>query len=469
MIERLSAEDALMLWPDAVWPQDIGALIFLDGSNLYEHDGFRLDRVCQAVAARLHLVPRFRQLLHVPAPDLGDPLWIDAPGFDLKDHATVTRLAAPADEAQLLLAVERARRQRLDRSRPLWEMRFFTGMPDGRVALFLRMHHALADGMASVATFATFLDADPDAIVQNPEPWFPAAMPTEAQLRDDVLQRMRRGRRQALSSLAHPIRTMRPVVTALPAVVELLAQRPLPATSLDRSVGPARTFGLIRSRLDLAKKIAHSQEATVNDVLLAAVARGLRELLRSRGEPSDGELRVYVPISLRQLHGREARGNLISQMVVTLPIGTRDPALVLRAIARETARSKAKSRPSLGWVPHRGIAGRAFLRLVGRQRINVTTADLPGPPMPLYFAGARLLEVFPLTQLIGSVSIGIAAISYAGQFNLMVVADGDAYPDIDVFARGCNDELHALAECAGATAPTIDQSPRPVVAAAARG
>lgn len=469
-IERLSAEDALMLWPDEWWPQDIGALIILDGSNLIDREGrFRLESVCQAVAARLHLVPRFRQLLHVPRPDLGGPLWIDAPTFDINEHLGVDQLAAPGDEAQLLLAVEEVRRRRLDRSRPLWEMRFFTGLADQRVALFVRMHHAIADGMAGVAAMARFLDADPDTVPGPSDPWQPAAVPTEAQLRDDIRQRLRQRRRRALSRIIHPVGTMRPVVAAWPAIRELLAQRPLPATSLDRRVGPARRFALIRSRLELVKKVAHTYGATVNDVLLAMVAGGLRALLRSRGEGARDVLRVYVPISLHQGRGAEARGNLISQMVVSLPIGVSDPASALRQIAAETTHSKAKSHPSLGWMPHRGIAGRAFLRLVGRQRVNVTTADIPGPPMPLYFAGAKLLEVFPLTQLMARVSIGIAAMSYAGQFNLMVVADGDAYPDLDVFAKSAEDELRALAVAAGVTSPPVDKSSRPLVAAAAGG
>lgn len=469
-IERLTAEDALMLWPDELWPQDIGALIILDGSNLYDESGrFRLERVCQAVAGRLHLVPRFRQLLHVPRTDLGGPFWIDAPEFALNDHIGVVQLPAPAGEAQLLLAVERVRGRRLDRSRPLWEMRFFTGLPDARVGLFVRMHHAIADGMAGVAAMARFFDADQDAASGDGEPWVAAAMPTEAQLRDDVRQRMRQRRRRALSRLVHPIRTMRPLVAAWPAVRELVAQPPLAATSLDRRVGPARRCVLIRSRLDLVKRVAHGYGATVNDVLLTVIAGGLRDLLRSRGERAGAVLRAYVPISLHERAGGEARGNLISQMVVSLPIGAPDPVSVLRQIAAETIRSKAKSHPSLGWMPHRGIAGRALLRLVGRQRVNVTTADIPGPPMPVYFAGARLLEVFPLTQLIGNVSIGIAAMSYAGQFNLMAVADGDAYPDIDVFANGVENELHALADRAGAISPSVDESPQSIVAGLAGG
>jgi hypothetical protein len=131
-------------------------------------------------------------------------------------------------------------------------------------------------------------------------------------------------------------------------------------------------------------------------------------------------------------------------MVVPLPVGVLDPVLRLRLIARETAQRKARSRPSLGIVPHRGIAGRAFLKLVDRQRVNLTSADVRGPEVPQYFAGARLVEVFPLAPLIGKVSLAVAAMSYAGQFNIMVIADRDAYPDVDIFVAGVQDELRAL-------------------------
>ncbi len=127
-VERLSAEDRLILWPDEVWPQDIGAVGVLDGSSLLDSDGrFRIEAAKQAIEGRLHLLPRFRQVLYVPRRGLGGPLWVDAPAFDLSDHVRVERLHAPADEAELLRAVARLRRRRLDRSRPLWEMWFLHG------------------------------------------------------------------------------------------------------------------------------------------------------------------------------------------------------------------------------------------------------------------------------------------------------------------------------------------------------
>src|SRR5215467_2391287 len=196
VIERLSAEDRIMLWPDDVWPQDIGALAVLDGGGLVDPDGrFRIEVVREAVAGRIHLVPRFRQLLHVPPRRLGGPLWVDDPAFDLRNHIGVVAVPAPGDEAQLLLATEGLRRRRMDRSRPLWEMWFLTGLPDRRVGMFVRTHHSIADGIAGVATLAAFLDATPDAAPDRAQPWSPSPAPAEADLLAD--ERVRRRREHA--------------------------------------------------------------------------------------------------------------------------------------------------------------------------------------------------------------------------------------------------------------------------------
>lgn len=454
-MERLTAEDQLMLWPDELWPQDIGALVVLDGGPLLDGAGhFRIEAVRQAVAARLHLVPRFRQLLVVPPRRLGGPLWVDAPEVDLAEHVSAVRVPPPGDEEQVLLVVERLRRHRLDRSRPLWEMWFLTGLPNNQVGLFVRMHHTIADGMAGVATIATFLDTTPDTGPTTPPPWAPRAAPTAAQLHDDEHRRRRQRLRDALSRLAQPLATLRAVRGAWPGARELLAEPPGPATSLNRVVGPDRTIALIRASLHDVKEIGHAFGATVNDVLLAMTAGGLRELLVSRGE-SDAVtgLRIYVPVSLHDDQQGQARGNLIAQMVVPLHSAVADPVARLRLIAGETVRRKGVARPSLGKAPRRGVAGRVFLSLVSRQRVNVASADIPGPDVPLYFAGARLLEVFAMVQLIGTVSLAVGAMSYAGQFNIMVIADRDSYPDIDVFTRATRDELRALSAAARTRSP----------------
>ncbi len=448
-MERLTAEDRLMLWPDELWPQEIGALAVLDGARLLDPDGrFRIEAARRVVEARLHLVPRFRQLLHVPRRGLGGPVWVDDPGFDLAEHVRVTGVPAPGDEAALLRVAEQLRRRRLDRSRPLWEMWLLTGLPERRIGLFARMHHATADGIAGVATLGAFLDATPRAPAGPVPPWTPAPVPRARSLLADNLRHQAAGVGGAFSALARPRTTARKLQDVFSATRGMFSAQPTPRTSLDQVVGPNRSLAIIGGSLDLVRQVAHRHGATVNDVLLALTAAGLRELLTGRGEPvEDLALPVYVPVTLRQAQHREqARGNLIGQMVVQLPLGQPDPGLRLEQIAAQAARQKASSHPNLGTMFRSRLARRALLALLDRHPVSVTTADVPGPPHPVYFAGARVLEVFPVLPLIANVTIGVGALSYAGQLNITVVADPDAVPDLDTFTAAARSELRALCE-----------------------
>jgi diacylglycerol O-acyltransferase len=183
-LERLSAADHhAVLGDDFGWPWDIGVLAIVDGTRLLDGAGrIRIDEVCQRVEPRLHLLPRFRQILYRPARGLGWPLWVDAQSFDLADHIRDLPLSASAGEAQLLGACEKLRRQRLDVTRPLWELWLLPGLPERRLGLYLRMHHAIADGIAGVAAVGTLLDLAADATVPAPPPWTPLPMPSAGDL-----------------------------------------------------------------------------------------------------------------------------------------------------------------------------------------------------------------------------------------------------------------------------------------------
>jgi WS/DGAT/MGAT family acyltransferase len=456
-IDRLPADDRVMLWGDEIWPQEIGALAILDGAPLFGPDGrFRIEELRVVIESRLHLVPRFRQLLCVPRRGLGGPLWVDAPELDVGDHVRVTPLPEGAGEASLLVAVERLRRQRLDRSRPLWGMWFLPGLADGRVGLFVKMHHVIADGIAGVATFGAFLDptlvtALPPARRRTPRP-----APAAGDLLADHLRRQVEGMDRAFSKLARPLASLREARTEWSPVRELLTEPPTVETSLNRMVGPDRTFALVRSDLDRVKEVAHGHDAKVNDVLLAAIAGGLRGLLRARGESVDGvTVRIGVPVSLRLRQGGGGGGNRVGEILVPLPLGVADPSRRLRDIAAETAIRKERPPPSVGRLLRTRVGRRLMLRALDRQRLNVTSADVPGPPMPLNLAGAPVLEVFPILPLIWKVSLGVGAMSYAGQFNLMAVADRDACPDLEVFASAVHDELAEL----GVTPSTSSLAP----------
>lgn len=459
-IDRLSSLDQLMVWASRKWPQDVGALALLDGGPLFDKQGrFRIEVVREALRRRVLLVRRFRQVIHVPRRGLGGPLWVDAPDFDIADHVRERRLEPPAGEAELLLAVEQIRRERLASTRPLWEMWFLTGLPDGRVGWFVRIHHAVADGMAAMATLATLLDPVPDAVAPEPPPLKWTRPPSARALLTDNVARHLSGLGAALSRLLRPRASILTVRAAWPAFREILSERPASETSLDRIVGPGRTFALVRTDLATVKAIGRQHGATVNDVLLAITGAGLRDLLLHRGETVVGtSLRTYVPISLRRRREGVQEGNLIAQMAVPLDMAEAIAARRLDAVALETARRKERARTSLAVLLGVGSIGRRLLLMaVMRQRVNVTTACIPGPTVPLYLAGAPVLEVFPVLPLIADEPLGVAALSYAGGLAIGIVADTDAFPDLEVFAASVRGALSALAReaHAGSPGPTV--------------
>jgi diacylglycerol O-acyltransferase len=251
-----------------------------------------------------------------------------------------------------------------------------------------------------------------------------------------------------LSGLVHPVRTHRRVWRAWPAWREVLTDKPAPRTSLNHPVGADRRLAIVRGRLDLAKQIAHEQHVKVNDVVLAAVSGGLRELLASRGEDVHALVqRAMVTISLHDEQPGQARGNKPGWMMVPLPLGEPDPVRRLEVIAAETAARKHEARPEAGSGIFRFVVGqRVWYRLFPRQRsVNLVISNAPGPPVPLYLAGARLLELFPMMPTMGNLTLVVAALSYEGQLNLTAVGDRDRCPDVEVFAQGVRDALDDLA------------------------
>lgn len=445
-IDRLSSLDQLMLQVSEIWPQDIGALGVLDGTSLLEPSGrFQTEAVIEAIEPRLDSVPRFRQVIRVPRRGLGEPLWVDDPSFDLREHVRVWQLPSGSGETELLATVEQLRRRRLDPSRPLWEMWFLPGLSDGQVGMFVKLHHAIADGMAAMSTISALLDAQPDGTVPPARPWTPRRPPKSSELLTDTVTRHLHGLSDTASALARPRTTLHQMRSAWRAVREIQVEGPAAVASLDRMVGLSRTVAVLRTTLDQVTGVAHAHGATVNDVLLTITAGGLRAILRSRGENVEGTtVRVYAPVSLRARTSGPQRGNQIAQMTVPLPLGGTDAVRRLRTIATETATRKARARTSLATLLRGRLARRMMMRAAVRQHVNVTTADIPGPTVPLYLAGARLLAVFPVLPLIANEPLGIGALSYAGAFTIGIVADPDAYPDLDVFTAGMRDELHTL-------------------------
>jgi WS/DGAT/MGAT family acyltransferase len=370
---------------------------------------------------------------------------VDDQNFDIDEHLRESPVPPPGGEGELLEVVEHLQRSPLDPSRPPWDITFLTGLPDQRVGMFVRIHHTIADGMAAMITVASFLDADPDTALESAPPWRPTPLPSTRELLADNLASHIRSLGRAASKLAQPRATLGQLGKTWPGIRELLAEEPATSTSLDRMVGPKRDLALVRASLATVKDIGHAADATVNDVLLAATSGGVRALLQSRGEPVvDTTVRIYVPVSLRRELSGPQQGNLIAEMVIPLRLGEADPVRRLRGIAAETARRKTRARAPLDMLMKGRIARALTLKAVMRQRVNLTSASIPGPPMALYFAGARILEVFPVLPLIANEPLGIGCLSYAGALNIGIAVDGDAFPDLEVLAAGIRGELETL-------------------------
>ncbi len=441
----------MMLRPEEVgWRQDIGAVALLEGDPLCGTDGeVDLERVRSMIAGRLHLVPRFRQVLRSPPWWLGRPLWVDAADLRVENHVRVAPLRPEATESDLLVEVERLRARPFDRTRPLWEVWLLPRLADGRVGLYVKLHHTIADGIAGIALLGALLDMEPDVAPPPARPWAPTEAPTTGELFADHLRRTADVLIAALAAVTHPVASLRHLVATAKLMRQIFGQDPVPLISVNRPIGDDRLVALVRSELELFKTIGHAHRATVNDVLLAAVSGGYRSLLTSRGDPvEDLMLRASVPASLRSDETAAEPGNDVGMMFAPLPVGIEDPAQRLEVIASATAelRRTARRAPS-GPLLDTRFMQLTLLRKMDHQRwSNGYVADVPGPPIPLFLAGARLTEVFAIVPIMGNLTIGVGAISYDGEFNITVVADRSTCPDVEVFANGIRatlDELRA--------------------------
>ena len=457
-LDRLSGPDLLMLQSEeAGWPMHIGVVAVLDGTSSVDANGrFDIEAARRAVGRRLDRVPRFRQVLHVPPRLLGPPVWVDAPAVDLARHVHVMPLAPQAGTAQLVQVVEELWSPRLDLARPPWEMWFLPGLTAGRVGVLLKLHHVVADGVGGMALLGALLDREVTGEPRGSDRP-PALPPSTSALLRDQLRRLRPSGR----ALAHPVVLLRGMQRAWAAMREIEAVRRVPPTSLDRVVGPGRRLRVLSGRLDLMRDVAHAHGATVNDVLLAAVAGGLRALLLSRGEDvHDLHPLAYEPVTLLLRRAAAARPDEGGMIFVPLPLGVDDPVERLRRVAVAAADRKRHVIPAPAGGPNRfRFVRRLMMRFAARQRwADVYVANVPGPRSPLYLASAQVQELYPVVPLAGRVPVGVGALSYAGRLGITVVADRDACPDIDIFTDGLRAALAAL-EHAASTAVRPPDAP----------
>jgi diacylglycerol O-acyltransferase len=462
--DRLTALDESFLHlerPET--PMHVGAVAVLERAPFTDAQGrFRLDDVRALVASRLQLIPRFRKRV-MPVPlGRGRPIWVDHDAFDIADHVRLTTLPAPGGRRQLLELAERLMMQVLDRSRPLWELWFVDGLDRGEhVGLIHKSHHTLTDGISGVDIATVLLDFTPEATVLEPDGWTPAPAPDPTRLVVDTV-------RERLTRPAELASTVRRITDAPRDAVDrasglgrsigslLEGQVVAPRLSLNAMVGPGRRIETVRVPLDDVRRVRAAFGCTINDVVLATVGSAIGRVLDARRElHPELVLKAFCPVSVRDDDERRQLGNRISTMLVPLAVGEVDARVRLDRVRESTADLKER-RQAVGAAALLGLSEYAAPTMLGlaarvahAQRIgNLIVTNIPGPQVPLYCLGARMLEVYPVVPLSRNLTLNVAILSYCGQLHFGLIGDGASGRDLERLAGGIEDAVAELGELA---------------------
>jgi diacylglycerol O-acyltransferase / wax synthase len=454
----------------------------LDASFLYVEDGITHLHIAScaifegaapayadllaAFAAKLPLVPRYRQVVRFVPLQLGRPVWVDDPHFRLEYHLRHTALPAPGGDAELRRLMGRLMSQQLDRHRPMWEAWLVEGLAEGRWALISKIHHCMADGVSGTDLLATVLDRSPKpAAAAAVEPWHPAAPPSALRLVADAMAHLATSPVEQIGALRSMLRAPRQAVSQLVGMVGGMVSYaprilPTPANSLVGSIGPHRRWTWAAADLAELNAIRHAFGGTINDVVIAVITSGLRDMLRDRGEPVDRlVVRSLAPVSVRSVGERGTVNNRVSAMFADLPVAIEDPVERLEAVSAQMRRLKASHQAEAGEgivalggatpPPVIALAERTamlVLRRVAQHSVNTVTTNVPGPQYPLYLAGRQMVAYLPFVPIAHGMRVGVAIVSYNGRVWFGVTGDYDTAPDIGVLASGIEDAVATLSK-----------------------
>jgi len=424
-----------------------------------------LQELVEHVDSRLHLVPRYRQRLAFVPLEQGRPVWTDDPHFNPYYHIRHTALPKPADEAALKRLAGRVFSQRLDRSKPLWEIWLVQSMAGGRFALIAKTHHALVDGISGVDITTVLFDTAREPAPTAPSaPWSAKPLPGSAKLlgealieRSTVPAEMMRGARRLVRAPRRAFSQVKDGLANIGATTLAGINAPAPPSRFNVEIGPHRRYTFLDADLARFKAIKDSLGGTLNDVVLATVTLALGRYLRSHGENTDGlVLKAMVPVSVRTRSQRGALGNQVAAMWAPLPVGVENPAECLRKIAASMDDLKTSGQ-AVGAQVLTNLAGFApptilsqAARLQARQPFfNLVVTNVPGPQIPLYLLGRRLQVLYPVVPLAQRQALGIAVMSYDGHLGFGLLGDYDALPDLEKIAEELQRAVAALARAAG--------------------
>jgi diacylglycerol O-acyltransferase len=460
-MDRLNPLDALFV--DAE-DEDRHTSMAIASIAVFEGPAPSYEEFLTFLAGRLPAVQRYRQKLRTVPLRLGRPVWVDDPDFDLRYHARRTALPAPGGDEQLAALMARVMSQRLDRDHPLWEYWFVEGLAEGRWALISKVHHCMVDGISGTDLYRVIFDFSPDPSppvaddrTVGPEP-SPLALAVQAAI-DAVALPVREALAVAGAVAGDPARAVGQASATARGIAKLVpALWPATRSSLSGQIGQQRRYIWARASLEDVKKIKRELGGTVNDVVLAAISGGFRDLLLARGEePGPHMIRSLVPVSLRAPGEENVYENQVSAVLADLPVHVADPVERLAAVQAELQALKTAREVMVG----EGVIGlgrytpfpltswwvRGLFGLPQREIVTVTT-NVPGPQQPLYGMGRRLVEIIPYVPIASTVRTGVAIFTYCGHVTFGITGDFTANPDLDVLAHGIEHGVTELLKAA---------------------
>lgn len=433
VVERASPADRAFLAMDGgEIPEQFGVILLLDQAA-----GFDLPHVRRLIAERIPAVPRLRQRL-VRAPiGCGGPIWIDDPEFDIRSHVRAVACREPGDEQALLDTSASVIATRLRRTAPLWAAMLITGLADGKAALVLVMHHALADGVGGLAILGKLVDGRP----ATRSACYPRPAPSTATLARVAFL----GRLRGLRHIARSWQLLRASMGAGGGVRPPRA----PACSLNQRTGPRRSVAVVRVEFAAVQAAAHLHGATVNYAILGAVAGALRQVLMTRGEYLD-VLVMAVPVSGRRLGSEPALGNMASPMLVPVPatgeVGERLEQVAARVRAHKAAATGPPPIALLGWLfrPLAALGGYRWY-MNHQHRLHTLVSHVRGPAEQVTFGRFLITSAIPVVMAdAGNMTVYFEALSYAGTLTITVITDPDHFPDLATLTCALRAEIDRI-------------------------
>jgi diacylglycerol O-acyltransferase len=449
-VKQLTPGDAFMLYTETPGsPNHIGSLGIFDPSTA-PGGSLSFEQLLDYYAQRVHLGKSFRRkLVRVPL-DLDDPWWVEDSAFDLEYHLRHTALPSPGDWQQLCTLVGRLHSRPLDLTRPPWEAWLIEGVdavpgvPAGSIAILVRVHHTAIDGVGGIELLSALLQLNPDDPPPDvPDTWQPERTPSPWELLG----------RATVSNAQKPWRLISGAVKVLPAAARLpgrirsreikLPSLTVPTTRFNARVSAHRAFDAATFSLADLKAIKSAVPgATVNDAVIAVCAGALRIYLDKLGELPEDSLAAVVPMSLRTKDEAGNEGNRVAQFFCDMHTNIADPILRLAAVAESTRDAKG-SQQALGAhslqqmssvLPGAlfGLALRANAEIGSRTGttglLNTQISNIPGPPMPLYCAGAKLLSMYGLGPVVTGAGLIHVIMSYCDLVTFSFTTDRDIMP-----------------------------------------